>query len=192
MMLDLFLKLIDRLIKLAEYRGKKREDLFTDLYEPIFRELENVHKDYLGMFSRTYHNLLSPRGKTLSVEERRSQLQMILDRIHEERIEYEPVRMKLWALVTELRKGTDSETANSFLLAVSSYVPQGSPTGRLMYSKSWQLVDFLILAIGSPEVDISRLKDSIAISLDQIRWDWIEVSSKFATLKAEVYGIHSK
>jgi hypothetical protein len=56
-MLDLFLKLIDRLIDLAKRRQEINKASFTDLVAPTMVDLEAIHKDYLDSFRR-YSDLI--------------------------------------------------------------------------------------------------------------------------------------
>ena len=56
-MLDLFLKLIDRLIGLVKERAETRRTLFTDIVEPLFRDLEPVADDYFSFFDSVRDDL---------------------------------------------------------------------------------------------------------------------------------------
>jgi hypothetical protein len=49
-MIDLFLKVIDRLIQLAKLQEKRLGVRFSQIYTSTFSELEEVHRDYLLMF----------------------------------------------------------------------------------------------------------------------------------------------
>lgn len=69
-MLDLFLKLIDRLIDLVKERAQTRRALFTDIVEPLFRDLEPVADDYFAFFDSIRADLAAagPRDVSLLVD----------------------------------------------------------------------------------------------------------------------------
>jgi hypothetical protein len=50
--LTLFLSLIDRLIKLVELRQTDKKQLFNDVVEPLFTQLQPVVDDYFSLFRR--------------------------------------------------------------------------------------------------------------------------------------------
>jgi hypothetical protein len=56
-MIDALISIIDRLIQLTEYRGKRRRRLFEDVIEPIFNDLLLIHRDYIEMFQTTWRML---------------------------------------------------------------------------------------------------------------------------------------
>jgi hypothetical protein len=49
-MLDAGVRVIDRLIQLIEKRHSRREHYFTAFVDPVFRDAEEVAKDYIGLF----------------------------------------------------------------------------------------------------------------------------------------------
>jgi hypothetical protein len=66
-MLDLFLKLIDRLIDLAKRRQEINKASFTDFVAPAMADLEAVQKDYLDSFRR-YRDLLEDKKIPLTID----------------------------------------------------------------------------------------------------------------------------
>jgi hypothetical protein len=65
--LDLFLKLIDRLIDLVKRRQELNKASFTDFVAPAMADLEAVHKDYLDRFGR-YRDLLEDKKIPLNAD----------------------------------------------------------------------------------------------------------------------------
>src|SRR5213596_737736 len=59
-MLNELMSVIDRLIKLKEYRDRRFRSFFKDVIEPAFNDLLLVHSDYIKMFEQTYQ--LLPKG----------------------------------------------------------------------------------------------------------------------------------
>src|SRR4030095_3231402 len=52
--------IIDRLLKLKEYRERRFRTFFNEVLEPTFNDLLIVHRDYIEMFEETYR--LLPKG----------------------------------------------------------------------------------------------------------------------------------
>ena len=72
-MLDLFLKLIDRILDLAKRREEVDRRLYAEFVAPAFADFAVVHKNYLDSFIQ-YREMIS--NKTLTLDQR----QPILER----------------------------------------------------------------------------------------------------------------
>ena len=81
------LSLIDRLIQLLTLKEKNREKFFNTLIEPLYKDAEPVAKDYMVLLSELAHRIEDrPIKETLAW-------------LEEKRAAYQPVRMKLRALL---------------------------------------------------------------------------------------------
>ncbi|MDH3747338.1 MAG: hypothetical protein OER97_03960 [Gammaproteobacteria bacterium] len=139
-MLDLFLSIIDRLIQLKGFRDARAAKRFQEIYQPSFEELLLVHRDYVGMFTPLSKlDQMHDSSRRMSWEETQvvgKAVVTALEYVRERRVEFEPVRGKLRALV-ELLNELDLATAEAkFIRAVLDYL---SPVTRLEKDESLQI-----------------------------------------------------
>lgn len=66
-MLDLILKLIDRLIDLSKRREEVNRRTFSDFVQPAFEIFEKVHVDYIESLTR-YITMLSDKALPLNLD----------------------------------------------------------------------------------------------------------------------------
>lgn len=88
-MLNVFLSILDRLIKLKEHRDKRVQRIYDDFLEPVFNDLLIVHRDYIQMFEKVRQTL--PSIEECSELEGKRKYYSARDYLHEKRIEFEPV-----------------------------------------------------------------------------------------------------
>ena len=82
-MIELLLKTIEKLKELAEVRDKRAEKIFEKFIEPIYKDIEAIHKDYLETLHQLAAVFSNPSSevdvlrelcrKTLEIVEPRSQ-----------------------------------------------------------------------------------------------------------------------
>jgi hypothetical protein len=114
-MIDLLLKLLENLQKLAELRSARKRRAFKEMAEPLFDELLDVHKDYMLKFAEA-------RSR---VEKNRKNPKPAIKYLEKERRTFEPVRVKLAALAETLRQSNKPSVIDDFLFAVARYFPVG-------------------------------------------------------------------
>lgn len=130
MILELTLKLIDRLIQLGERREKINRNLFTDFVSPIFSDFEKIHEEYLASF-RKYREMIK-------MDESREQLE---DRIKEDMLFTASSRSKL----RNLEERRTDPTLGKFIQSIASYIrcdvtwPPNNPA-----PESWSVAEIVI------------------------------------------------
>src|SRR5687767_481547 len=95
-MLELFLKLVDRFIRLAEIKESRREQHLA-LAKELFIQLQEIHTDYLRMFEVIDTQLKAPHFDAHG----------IYVRLKEERVALEPARRHVATLSNALLQRPD-------------------------------------------------------------------------------------
>lgn len=100
-MINTYLSIFDRIIKVVGIRGKRRSRLFSELWETTFSELLMVHRDYIEIFENLKNMLSKLEADNLdkNSEEYSNKVDEIINYLRQRRIEFEPVREKLIALI---------------------------------------------------------------------------------------------
>jgi hypothetical protein len=125
-MLAIIISILDKLIKLKEYRDQRVQKVFQQVLEPIFNDLLSVHRDYIKMFEKAKTMLPTP---DLSWKEFHRGLSEAADFLKEKRVEFEPARIKLKLMLGEIIGDTEASShkvsfgaqADSFIDNVASY-----------------------------------------------------------------------
>ena len=193
-MLEDFLAIVDRLISLKEYKNRRLNKLFEDLFEPVFNELLIVHRDYLNMFEETYKILPSAEFLESSQpisKEYRQQMNKAANYLRKTRIEFEPVRVKLRALAKNMDTMELADEAHAFVQSVCNYFPSGEiPTRR---SSSTELLDTIQYYSDKAHVDIPEdfwssqysyeIQEYIQEVINNHKDNWSNVCETYVQLK---------
>jgi len=171
-MIDLLLKLLENLQKLAEYRSAHKRRSFKELAEPMFNELLDVHKNYILLFAEA-RSLARKNPKDPSPA---------IDYLEMQRITFQPVRVKLSALASTLRKPEKSSLMYDFLLAVARYFPVGDilEKPRPHRTASTSLIEKLKRLPPSYQ---STPAEVIGTFIDLQEQKWNDVCKAFASMK---------
>jgi len=89
-MVEVAVSLVDRLIQLATVRERNKEKYFSSFIEPVYRDAEQIARDYMTLFAELIHRLATAK-ETASV----------IEWLEERRSGFQPVRMKVRALLDE-------------------------------------------------------------------------------------------
>lgn len=197
-MIELLLRLIDRLIDLKKYRNERLLRIFHEILEPTFNELLAVHSDYIAMF--TDFAAMLP-NENMPPEQRTAALAQAANFLRRKRIEFEPVRTKIESFVKEIlggRFGKQHEfltpEADAFLRALVDYFPTGYLTTPSAESRATTLYG----AIRAGSVDIERkdvaapgskilLSELVDATIHDSKESWKHASDTFAHLKLTIH-----
>ena len=135
-MINTCLSILDRLIKIIGIRGKRRNRLFSELWETTFSELLLVHRDYVEMFEKLKSMLSKLEAEHLDEKSDiySKKVDETIDYLRQRRIEFEPVRRKLIALIDAVKMSNLDDKSRLFVESLVDYFPIG--TARFHHSSS--------------------------------------------------------
>jgi hypothetical protein len=143
MLLDLVDKLIDRCIALVKHQQEVQRNLLSDYLEPIYKELEIVHRSYLESFLK-YRDIIKSSEQCFEPKHE------IFDIIREDSLFSQGDREKLWTLA-EFSK---APMTGGFITAVCGYL-------RFATKDTEYLVD-------DPYINSNMYRARLFTGLDQI------------------------
>jgi hypothetical protein len=198
--LDLLLKLIDRLIQLRSYQAERLQKTFDDILGPTFEDLLEVHRDYVKMFEHVRGELPDP--SEIDTPAGRQKLKEVAEALRRRRLEFEPVRTELNGLIREIQgsrygaqRNLFSGEAQEFLDAVIAYFPEGYLKGTRDASRATAL--YAAIRSGADSIttaqiqrDGSTLPELVDDTITDCRQRWSVVCEKFAALRLAVRAAH--
>jgi hypothetical protein len=109
--MEIFLKLIDRLIQLVRARSLHRKQLFNEIVQPIYEDLEPIAKDYFELF----HFVIS------RLESESSTREELADLTKERSLQFVALRRKLQEAAQVVAGRIEDERIVEFANAVTSF-----------------------------------------------------------------------
>lgn len=215
-MLNGLLSILDRLIKIKEYRDQRLRRIHDELLEPAFNDLLLIHRDYIQMFESVREML--PKGRNVDKSDFDLKVKCAAEYLRQKRIEFEPVRIKLRLMMSRLggdlyvfgpprlfgypkgkRKINLGREANAFIDAVVRYFPNGTVFNFIPPSGSSRLLELLKAIDYWNDSEITNLEEEwpsivgseiilelISATVEQQRSDWSKVCEAYAALKISI------
>lgn len=189
-MIEQLLSVIDRLVQLKEHRAKRRVELFTSIFEPIFCELQLVHTDYIQMFQHVLTMLVNKKTAGHRLRREKAVEQLLVARI-----ELEPLRAKVRHIVHELSGKNYKKEEMQFIDAMMAYFPSGCLTTGTAAS---DLAD-RIAAVDEKEDPANAARtiaekiksleaaEAVALTVGRTKKRWDKVCEAFARLRVIVH-----
>lgn len=190
MTLDLLLKAIDYVIRLAERREKRSRDRLTFVFEPMFTALQKINDDYVQMFE----SLRAALPTALERHDERYHMNVLsaCRQLRELRAKLASSREEVAAMSDRLAKRKDlAEPERQFLQAVVAYLPLGMGAGEARdvgtqgASTRATALETALYA-GSMELESPDVAAHITRALRENSRLWQEVCAQFAQLKVHV------
>ncbi len=173
-MIDALVRIVDRLVNLAERRHASRRVVFDEIVKPVFTDLETVVEDYLRLFHTTRRRVqAAPRADLPAALEETQKLRQALS---SKRVRLQAASEVALADVKDKRLRRFFERVLKVLLSAN---PSGSP--RRAMSKSTELVHFWEY-LEQDGMDKGRLVRFIDRSIADLRESWELVGQSYAEL----------
>ena len=192
-MIEVLLKLIDRLIDLKKYQTERLHKTFQEVLDPLFNDLLAVHGNYIRIFEEVQEQLTAIPDP--GSEEGKKKLLEIAETLRRRRLEFEPVREKLTAMTRELGgsvygKGPklESPEAEEFVAGVIQYFPRANMVANTSRASALVMAIRGGAAITAAQVDRygRSLPELVAFHIKDCRDRWSAVCDSYAKLKTAV------
>ncbi len=192
-MVELLLKLIDRVIDLKKYQADRLKKAVESDLDPVFDELMAVHGDYVRMFEDALAQLMAIEDSTTTLG--RQKLAAAAEALRHRRLEFEPVRAKIMAMSAEMGRSIADGSSNwgcreaeQFVRDTMEYLPRGNlGDGK---SRATTLLALLYGASVLTPDQMHRhgagLPPLIRATIDECRSKWDRVCVSYAQLKTAV------
>jgi hypothetical protein len=172
---EALVKIADRVIEFARGRIEGRKQLFDRVIEPSFKELLQVHTNYIEMLSQIKVSGKS-MGSDLATAKR---VQKAKETLRLKRIQFEPVRQKLAVMGRELAHHKLKADEKAFVEALLRYFPTGEPS--VPQSSATAVLSYLNSDLKPEQIDLLVEK-----TLQRHRNAWSDVCTTYAKLEAAV------
>ena len=192
-MIDVLIKIIDKLIDLIKGRIQGRKDMFEKVIDPIFNDLLLIHGDYIKMFEHAKWllpgYLEGGRGYRASgggsgepgrgSKEYEKRLEDAINEIKKRRLEFEPVRSKVRTITKKLGKKTFPKEETKFIKSVLAYFPTADP--KVLTSSASNILEYL-----DEHPNELQLAGVIGDTIHRHKESWSDVCEAYAELKIKI------
>jgi hypothetical protein len=179
--LDAFIKLADRIINLEKTKLQDKKDMFNEIVEPLFEELEPVAKDYILYFReiKDVVEVISKRNfaaQTRSLGEKRDLMKL--------------ARIKIRMMAKVIEDHIEDEEIIQFTKAIDNFfchIPAmpfypKSPISRTEYMVL--LLDYL----GEAKLNKIDIVQHIDQTLADLEETWGEIIQSYQNLKINIFS----
>lgn len=172
---EAIVKIADRISEFAKGRDAARKQLFDRLIAPSFKDLRQIHTNYIEMLSDI--KISGPsKGRSAPPAKR---AQKARDALRQKRIQFEPVRQQLAMTAKELAKQKLKPDEKAFVDALLHYFPTGEPS--IPQSSATAVLSYLDSNLTPAEIDLLIEK-----TLQRHRNAWSDVCDAYTRLEAAV------
>ncbi len=178
-MIDLIIRLIEKLLELLKHRNQFRNKQFAESIDCVFQDLKVIHQDYLQMFTTCLGQL--------RVEK---ELSEVTNSLLLNRLEHEAMRRSVSSLADSLAQNKKLEEFEHFFIEVRNYFssngsfPTDTRSSILLGEiercvREQQFGEFVSSEFSEEEIRqfLSQLVQSM---LSDIRSSWLKLSNLYA------------
>ena len=179
-MIDLALKVIDRFISLAKYRSENQRAFFIDHIDPLYKEIETIHKNYTSSFNDFIN-------KVDEIDDKNELIKYVINT----KSEYEYLRIKARsyakiALVDE----KNPNSSNEFFRSSARYFIHLSDTaigekGLTYYSTILEILSEIYTDEDSQNNKV-KLKERLEGIIEQVNECWEDLSQQYCRCRMDM------
>jgi len=187
-MLEILMKVIDRLIQLVKERQESDKKLYEDFVVPAFSDLEKLHQNYLETF-QSYRRDIEARSSPLTREH------PVLNKIKQDSLYFAQLRSKLSSL-------HDFRTDPVFgsLIEQIVYYTQGGELGKEILLSGRRRIpnaprDYAITGLtdlfSGSESETQKREKGLAVLdrvVEELQWSYSQVVEENARLRGRLLG----
>ena len=177
--MDLFLKLIDKIIELLKVREGRKVQAFKEIVEPLFNDMSLVVSDYFSFFGVVANRLAAEPAAT--------DLEEVLQSLRERRQQLLHIRIKVRAMADALSSDVKDENVVRFAEAIARFF---CPEPLHFFGRSRSasatfvdLVEALEFSDNNGELtqrELFRLCQYVQSDLER---SWVEATKRYAVLR---------
>lgn len=190
---EAFISIVDRIISLVKAKKRRKRELFLEVVEPLFTELQPVVDNYFEFFRKS-RSLIKKTGK--------AQLPEVIEQLVDFREELLVARIKVTEMASVVQEKVPHLPVVVFVNHISAFfypdrirhefaVPGLPPVRRTdQHSKSThrkQLIDFLRY-VDQVQLPKRVLSTYIDHALERMESDWADIAQEYAHLRIQCLG----
>ena len=187
-MIDIFLKLVDKIIDLLEQKKHNKAEVFKNLIEPLYNEMPLVFQDYLSLFREAFDSYNAFRIQEEKHEMReepvpdhyKTELNKIINKIRWRREELLHSRIKIREMADLLRQEYDDELIIEFADRILQFFY--SSKIQRMGTTSGKLVELFEL-LESFQISEYEVIDYITQAQRRFVYSWSEITRTYGMLR---------
>jgi len=185
-----FIAIVDRIIVLVTARKRRKRELFLEVVEPLFTELQPVVDHYFEFFRKS-RSLVKKAGK--------AQLPDVIDQLVDFREQLLVARVKVTEMANVVQRKVHHRPVVVFVNHISAFFypdrirhefavpglpPVRRPDGHAGSTHRKQLIDFLEY-VDRVQLPKRLLLAYIDHALQQMEWDWGGITQAYEELRIQ-------
>lgn len=177
-MVDLFIRLVDKIIELARVRDQRSDRVFVEIVEPLFKDLPVVVQDYLVLFREAEGALARSSADDASTAT------VVTELISRRREEALLLRRKVAEMATSIRRSFDDADLIEYARAIEGcfYSIDAIPDATRASTDATTLIGLLDL-LKTAKLDKVTLYDAIRRARHALEHSWTNVTQRYAVLR---------
>ena len=172
--IESFLALVDQLSALVRARQQSRRDLFSNIVEPLFVELQPLVDDYFKLFRGTRNLVESSTAPQLS---------RAVAELKEKREAMLHLRRKVVAMAEAVAAEVKDKKTVDFASRVANFFFCSQLEGPRKMSESKRIYVELLDLVNDEGADKDQFLQGLTRTLQQLEESWVAIAQAYAVLR---------